>query len=541
MTGRDLDRDASSPIAAVTHRLEQLRQEIARAAAENTRVWSVDGALVSYDMVTDEPFPVGGYARVETNDGDTHLVQITSGVSSEREGPTIAVSLAELDSGLPSGATAQVRLPTQSIAGTGVVLRSVNEHGELGPPTRRPFHGAEIAGAGDDLLASVAEPSPAAGRVALGHLLTAGGVEVSLAAKGFGRHTFICGQSGSGKTYTLGKILEQLLLTTDLPIVILDPNSDYVALSEPRDRAETGLDPQTYDRFVGVLDELRDQIVVLGAGDGEEGSGTLKAVFGRLAMAEQAMVLGLDPVADVSLYAAFREAADTLGGDYTLEALLEVLDRGGEEARLLAARVRNLGVQKWSIWAQDTDVAAGDRVAQGYRAAVFDLGAVPLARERAVASAAVLARLWEWRHDRRPTLVVIDEAHNVCPAEAKSDAESVAAELVVRIAAEGRKYGLYLVLSTQEPHKVHPDALSQCANLILMRTTSRAALAQLESVFSDIPPGLLRLAPEFGLGEGVVAGRVAPHPLTFKTAERLTRDGGRDVPADWVRRGGGDG
>ena len=39
----------------------------------------------------------------------------------------------------------------------------------------------------------------------------------------FNRHTFWCGQSGSGKTYALGVVLEQLLLRTELPIAVLDP------------------------------------------------------------------------------------------------------------------------------------------------------------------------------------------------------------------------------------------------------------------------------------------------------------------------------
>jgi uncharacterized protein len=50
-------------------------------------------------------------------------------------------------------------------------------------------------------------------------------------ASGFDRHTFLCGQSGSGKTYSLGVILERLLIETDLRMVVLDPNSDFVRLA----------------------------------------------------------------------------------------------------------------------------------------------------------------------------------------------------------------------------------------------------------------------------------------------------------------------
>ncbi len=56
-----------------------------------------------------------------------------------------------------------------------------------------------------------------------------------LDAARFNRHTFWCGQSGSGKTYALGVVLEQLLLGTHLPILVIDPNADFVRLGDVRD------------------------------------------------------------------------------------------------------------------------------------------------------------------------------------------------------------------------------------------------------------------------------------------------------------------
>ncbi len=61
--------------------------------------------------------------------------------------------------------------------------------------------------------------------------------EATLDASKFNRHTFWCGQSGSGKTYALGVVVERLLLGTGLPLVIFDPNADFVGLGTPRDDA----------------------------------------------------------------------------------------------------------------------------------------------------------------------------------------------------------------------------------------------------------------------------------------------------------------
>lgn len=56
---------------------------------------------------------------------------------------------------------------------------------------------------------------------------------------GFNRHTFVCGQSGSGKTYALGVLLERLVCDTELPLVVIDPNSDYAGLGQLRSCAGT--------------------------------------------------------------------------------------------------------------------------------------------------------------------------------------------------------------------------------------------------------------------------------------------------------------
>jgi hypothetical protein len=76
-------------------------------------------------------------------------------------------------------------------------------------------------------------------------------VPMLLKADGFGRHTFLCGQSGSGKSYALGVILEQLLLRTDLRILVLDPNSDFVKLNELRELEDINEDR----KLAGPLEE----------------------------------------------------------------------------------------------------------------------------------------------------------------------------------------------------------------------------------------------------------------------------------------------
>ena len=165
---------------------------------------------------------------------------------------------------------------------------------------------------------------------------------------------------------------------------------------------------------------------------------------------------------------------------------------------------------------------------------MVDLGSLDTWGEKAIAAESVLAAVWRRRADREPTLVLMHEAHNVCPREPADDVTALATAHAARFAAEGRKFGLYLLVSTQRPQKVAENALSQCDNLFLMRMNSRADLAFVGDVFSFVPPGLLARATDFVQGECLVAGKIAPHPAFLRIGARVTHEGGGDVPADWA-------
>ena len=89
-----------------------------------------------------------------------------------------------------------------------------------------------------------------------------------------------------------------------------------------------------------------------------------------------------------------------------------------------------------------------DAIHERPRATVMDLGGFDHPVEPKVAALAVLEQLWARREERRPLLVVIDEAHNLCSPEPTTEAERALTQQLIQIAAEGRKFGLWLFLST---------------------------------------------------------------------------------------------
>ena len=142
--------------------------------------------------------------------------------------------------------------------------------------------------------------------------------------------------------------------------------------------------------------------------------------------------------------------------------------------------------------------------------------------------------LWRRRQERDPVLIVIDEAHNVCPAEPQNPLSAVATEHAIRIAAEGRKFGLYLLLSTQRPQKIPENVLSQADNLVLMRLNSLADAAFAQAVFSFVPPSLIERSATFRQGEALIAGKISPQPALLRFGARISQEGGADVPVTWA-------
>lgn len=397
----------------------------------------------------------------------------------------------------------------------GVLVGVVDPAGPLRLHGGRPFDEAAVARASTDQLEELQRLSGAGipiGTWASGETT----VPARMRAQGFGRHTFLCGQSGSGKTYALGVILEQLLLHTEMRMVVLDPNADFVHLGE--------MLPGVEQAAAGHLADL--DLRVLRAGD--DTAEPLRARFATMSRHAQAAVLRLDPLADRAEYNAFLNLMEELP-EMDIGAITVRLRGGDADARALGQRIENLGVLEWEAWAQHLPSAA-ETMAGGARATVMDLSGFGDPQESLAVALDVVETLWDQRQSRTPTLIVIDEAHNLCPTDPGSPMQALIVERLVQIAAEGRKYGLWLLLSSQRPSKVHPQALSQCDNLILMRMNSIGDLDDLSRMYGFAPPAMLRTSPFFSQGEALVAGTFVPRPALVRMGARLTRQGGSDVP-----------
>jgi hypothetical protein len=413
------------------------------------------------------------------------------------------------------GSTSSVRI--RAATGQGLLL----DQGE-------PFHDAHARPATPDEVRTWLDGTRRRDRAGLviGELMLAPGVPAELDSGGFNRHTFMCGQSGSGKTYSLGLLLERVLAETSLRIVILDPNSDYVGLGRVRD----GADPTLAERHRAIADDVA-------VWSNEPGSDhQLKLRFAELDTRTQGAVLGLDPIADRGEYAVLSDLLRAnKSGQPLFTGLDQLIGSSDPDAQHLGMRAVNLGVLDWTVWGPQERSLLQELKEPTNRCLVVDLGSLETLEEQRMIADAVLGSLWSLRRTRQPVLVVIDEAHNICAAEPENAVSRITTERAIQIAAEGRKYGVYLLISTQRPNKVHENVVSQCDNLLLMRMNSMADVADLTRLFSFVPPGLMAGAPSFGLGQALIAGRLFPQGGAYvQMGARVSQEGGADIPTTWA-------
>jgi len=493
------DEPATAALQESLERYRSVRRELEANLLQIAT--SIDGRRFTFQApISATSLLPGLYVALEI-DGERRVGQVTRAELAQVDVAALNTSLGELGSG-------QAAVRVRSVTGEGVVIGGGGT----------PFVEAALRPLTTEEAAAFIDGQPIS-RVVVGSLeLNGSSVPFPLDARGFARHTFMCGQSGSGKTYALGVVLERLLLETSLQMLVLDPNSDFVKLRTARADADPGLAAQWAD----LAPSIATRRVV------EAGAERLRLAFSELGESSRAAALGLDPIAD-------RDEWATLAGRGSLSTV-GLLGVGPGIEHELGLRISNLGVDKWEIWSRDDEQGSllDEIDERAHRCLVADLGTLASSHERALVAEAVLDRLWETRHERRPILVVIDEAHNVCPTSTDDPLLRRATQHAIRIAAEGRKYGIYLFLATQRPWNVHEGVVSQCDNLLLLRMNSTTDVGRLAETFSFVPTSLLERAAGFRLGEVLAAGRIAPNPGVLRIDRRLTEEGGGDVPSDWA-------
>ena len=146
---------------------------------------------------------------------------------------------------------------------------------------------------------------------------------------------------------------------------------------------------------------------------------------------------------------------------------------------------------------------------------------------------------WTAPEKRHPVALFCDEAHLYMPERAQGDAANeISISIFERIAKEGRKYGVGLVVISQRPSEVNRTVLSQCNNLIAMRLTNAEDQGVVRRLLPDSLGGFSDLLPILDTGEALVVGDASLLPSRIRIAEPNARpnSGTIDFWDEWSKK-----
>jgi hypothetical protein len=127
---------------------------------------------------------------------------------------------------------------------------------------------------------------------------------------------------------------------------------------------------------------------------------------------------------------------------------------------------------------------------------------------------------WTNKENQHPIALLCDEAHLYIPERTNQDATSeLGLKSFERIAKEGRKYGVSLVVISQRPSEVNRTVLSQCNNFISLRLTNVEDQSVIKKLLPDNLSGLTEMLPILDIGEALVVGDASLLPTRVQIDE----------------------
>jgi DNA helicase HerA-like ATPase len=335
-------------------------------------------------------------------------------------------------------------------------------------------------------------------------------------------------------------IVEELLVKTKARILVIDPNSDYKCFSDVQVReditkgAHREYTANQHEKFQKDWNKLMGQS--LRFGPNTSGLTTLQILFSDLSKNDQVTLLDLDAIRDREEYSTFREVIDDLKTNYGVSEIESKLKESlSIDKTKLLYRFRNREIGQLLPWGRPSVVEM--LLNKSWKFASIDLGqSNPL--QRSMISGAVLRNIYEQSKSNRQhiTFIVIDEAHNFCPRTLWYEHQETPRQVIQEIAAEGRKYGVFLVLLTQSPSKLSDQVLLQCDNMILMRMTSPLEVGVISSIIGGSSSSLAETAFTLSKGQAICLGGFVRGPTGVKFDLRKTKAGGDDLGKDWARK-----
>ncbi|WP_395166217.1 ATP-binding protein [Klebsiella pneumoniae] len=364
----------------------------------------------------------------------------------------------------------------------------------------------------------------------------------------FQRHAALLGSTGSGKSWTVASILERSSRLPSSNLVVFDLHGEYKELSYAKQLRIPGPDEVDVDDdsllflpyWLLNSEEIQSLFV-----DRSEFSAHNQVVVVQDAITEQKKAFlqendRTDLLQSFTLDSPIPYSLNNVIGKlkYLNEEKVEG-SRGpkngpfnGEFSRLLVRMASRLNDRRYGFLFNSPDkynqydslsmiaeklMEFGE---QKQSIKVIDFSEVPAdilpVIIGLVARIIYQVQFWTDPKNRRPVAFVCDEAHLYLPRKEGNPVERRAVEAFEKIAKEGRKYGVALMIVSQRPSDVSATILSQCNNIISLRLTNADDQATVRKLLPESLESLLEALPIMDVGEAMVVGDSVLLPSRIK-------------------------
>jgi Predicted ATPase len=374
----------------------------------------------------------------------------------------------------------------------------------------------------------------------------------------FQRHAMVVGSTGSGKSWTAARIIEQVAGLKNSNMVVFDLHGEYAPLSAHpnitryRIAGPADLDyPKNDVLFLPYWLLGYEDMLALILDRSDENAPNQAMAFSNAVINAKRKTLESENM---------QKELETFTIDspvpYSLDDVVAELTRLNEErvlnkatgkenngpfhgkfnrflprlaskrsdrrhGFLFSLKEEQLAVNYLDILVEKLMKANGD---QNKGVKIIDFSEVPSDILPIVLS--LVARLifqvqqWSDSTTRHPIAIVCDEAHLYLPNRQAADAaEARALAHFERIAKEGRKYGVSLLIISQRPSELNTTIMSQCNNVVALRLTNQSDKNAVSNLLPENLGGIQNLLPTLGVGEAIVVGDACLLPSRIKIQE----------------------
>lgn len=378
--------------------------------------------------------------------------------------------------------------------------------------------------------------------------------------KFFQRHAFIGGSTGSGKSWTTARIIEQMQTLSSVNAIVFDIHGEYKPVKGKRIKHLKIAGPSDVDAGKGLSDGViflpywlltYEALVSLFVDRTDQNA------------PNQAMIMAREVNEAKRAYLSsggHQEVLDNFTIDspvpFSMDGFLSELNRintemvagangrekqgdfFGKLSRMISRLENKLSDRRLGFlfqggndvlefdWLQSLSevmLGAASETEQG-GIKIIDFSEVPSDVLPLIVS--LVARLafsiqqWTPLEKRHPVALMCDEAHVYMPQRNQaSSADSISLDIFEKIAKEGRKYGLGLVVISQRPSEVNKTLISQCSNFVSMRLTNAEDQAVVRKLLPDSLGGFSEVLPTLDTGEALVVGDASLLPSRIRIDE----------------------